>query len=72
MYIEVFCCTVIIIVHVIEGDVGPHSNYVNHLRDQLLIILLLIIIHLFLCYNLEKKKVFSFVTLFANSSWLST
>ena len=72
MYIEVFCCTVIIIVHVIEGDVGPHSNYVNHLRDQLLIILLLIIIDLFLCYYLGKKKVFSFVTLFANSSWLST
>lgn len=53
----------IIIVHVIEGDVGPHSNYVNHLRDQLLIILLLIIIHLFLCYYLEKKK-FSLLLLY--------
>lgn len=63
MYIEVFYCTVIIIVHVIEGDVGPHSNYVNHLRDQLLIILLLIIIHLFLCYYLEKKK-FSLLLLY--------
>lgn len=53
----------IIIVHVIEGDVGPHSNYVNHLIDQLLIILLLIIIHLFLCYYLGKKK-FSLLLLY--------